>query len=493
MYFDRPIESESAARRATRVYGASAAARPRLRLRSDPTVLRGAFYVAAAVSETAAILASALAAGLAYHWLFYDPRGMAGSFVLLGCAIAFLFVTPGLVRDEYALARFTRSGPSFERAFLLWNVAFVSALVLAFLSKTSAEASRGTMILFYPLGFASICLTRLGLVRAARRFADRDGAAARRVLLVGFEEEIMRFSARYEPGALGMRIVSAAVIRSPESMRDDLALAAAAARILRPEDVFILVPWSETETIEACVDAFLRVPASIHLGPQRMLDRFSDLHIERAGPVASLRLVGRPLTAHDVALKRVVDLVGAGLGLLLLAPALVVIAALIKLESPGPALFQQRRYGFNQEPFRIFKFRSMTVTEDGLAVRQAQRGDPRITLVGAFLRRWNLDELPQLLNVLRGEMSLVGPRPHALVHDQQFERTFALYARRHNVKPGLTGWAQVNGHRGEVSDDEQIRSRVEHDLYYIDHWSLTFDCKIVALTLLSSKAYQNAR
>jgi exopolysaccharide biosynthesis polyprenyl glycosylphosphotransferase len=177
---------------------------------------------------------------------------------------------------------------------------------------------------------------------------------------------------------------------------------------------------------------------------------------------------------------------------MLLSPVFIVIAILIKLDSPGPVFFRQRRYGFNQQPFQIFKFRSMSTMDDGRIIEQVKPGDPRVTKIGRFMRRWNFDELPQLLNVLRGDMSLVGPRPHAVAHDQHFERSIALYARRHNVKPGITGWAQVNGFRGETSTQEQMRQRVEFDLYYIDYWSLLLDLRILFLTVFSSKAYRNA-
>ena len=141
-----------------------------------------------------------------------------------------------------------------------------------------------------------------------------------------------------------------------------------------------------------------------------------------------------------------------GLGLILLSPLLLIVAIAIKLDSPGPIIFKQRRYGFNQQPFRIFKFRSMSTLEDSAELTLVKKGDARVTRVGEFIRRHNIDELPQLFNVLRGDMSLVGPRPHALVIDQIFERRIALYARRHNMKPGITGWAQINGYRGGMSE-----------------------------------------
>ncbi|MGP0060458.1 MAG: exopolysaccharide biosynthesis polyprenyl glycosylphosphotransferase, partial [Beijerinckiaceae bacterium] len=202
-------------------------------------------------------------------------------------------------------------------------------------------------------------------------------------------------------------------------------------------------------------------------------------------------LVRRPLSPLEIAIKRTMDIMLASLGLVLLAPLFAMAALAIKFDSPGPVVFRQRRYGFNRCPFRIYKFRSMRTLEDNAKLRQVVEGDERITRFGNFMRRHNLDELPQLINVLLGDMSLVGPRPHALVHDQVFERSISLYARRHNVKPGITGWAQVNGFRGGFSE-ELMRARVECDLYYIDNWSLWLDIKILWLTLASKKSYMNA-
>ena len=186
------------------------------------------------------------------------------------------------------------------------------------------------------------------------------------------------------------------------------------------------------------------------------------------------------------------DILIASAALLLLAPLFTIVAVLIRLDGPGPVLFRQTRYGFNQEPFRIFKFRTMKVMENDRSVASATRGDPRVTKIGALLRRLSIDELPQIANVFSGEMSVVGPRPHALAHDQQYERRIARYARRHNVKPGITGWAQVHGFRGEISSDEKLAGRIEHDLYYIDNWSLWLDVKILALTIFSLKSHANA-
>jgi undecaprenyl-phosphate galactose phosphotransferase/putative colanic acid biosynthesis UDP-glucose lipid carrier transferase len=185
----------------------------------------------------------------------------------------------------------------------------------------------------------------------------------------------------------------------------------------------------------------------------------------------------------EQALKRSVDIFGAGTGLLLLSALMLATALLIKLDSRGPILFTQWRSGFNGRLFRIFKFRSMTVLEDGPVIRQATRNDSRCTRLGRWLRRTNIDELPQLFNVLRGEMSLVGPRPHAAAHDNEYERRIAAYAFRYHVKPGLTGWAQFNGYRGETRTLDLMSKRVELDLWYIKNWSIWLDLKILFGTL----------
>jgi exopolysaccharide biosynthesis polyprenyl glycosylphosphotransferase len=193
-----------------------------------------------------------------------------------------------------------------------------------------------------------------------------------------------------------------------------------------------------------------------------------------------------------VFLKRAFDLASASFGLVVLAPLFAIVALLIKLDSAGPVFYRQERRGFNGEIFHIWKFRSMTVTESGRAMTQVRAGDKRITRIGAFIRKTSIDELPQLINVLSGQMSLVGPRPHAVMHDDEFGQQVAEYAHRQRIKPGITGWAQVNGFRGETSTLEQVAGRTTHDLYYIDNWSIFFDCWIVLLTVFSPKTRRNA-
>jgi Undecaprenyl-phosphate glucose phosphotransferase len=326
--------------------------------------------------------------------------------------------------------------------------------------------------------------------------------SAQRIFLIGTGAHVGAFVHRYEPWAVGINIVgcrfltpvaTAATAQARSAALDhDLDEAVASVRSLAPDAIFLMLPWSATATIERCAETFLALPVEVHLGPEQILHRFEDVELSKHGPLASLQLTRMPLSTFEIVQKRLFDLFFAAIGLFLLTPVFVLAAALIKLDSRGPVFFVQRRYGFNQQPFRIIKFRTMRTLDDGPVIAQARRDDPRLTRVGRWLRRWNIDELPQLFNVLAGDMSLIGPRPHALSHDHDYERRIALYARRLNVKPGITGWAQIHGLRGETGTDDKMRRRVEYDLFYIDNWSLWLDLKIIVRTVLSPTAYRNA-
>ncbi len=450
--------------------------------------MRTAFTAGVAVSDAVVITGAALLSGLLYgHGT--EPYNCA----VLGLTVATFFVVPNVLRHDYDIGRYVSFKGHAKRSFAVWCIALLCALVLAFLTRTSDSLSRATALILFVTGFAGVMLLRAGLIQAVVARMQTGGIVARQIFLVGDESMIRAFTTRHDPRQVGLRLLGASVLRpDPNSLDDDLALAAASARVLRPDDIYIMVPWNDQVTLDACIDRFMGLPAAIHLAPERFFDRFDDLHVVRAGAIASLHLVRRPLTTNEVVLKRVLDVIIAAAALVCLAPIFAIVALAIKIDSPGPVLFRQRRYGFNQEPFRILKFRSMRALEDDAGLRQVTPGDARITPVGRFIRRTNIDELPQLVNVLTGDMSLVGPRPHALAHDQAFERDIALYARRHNVRPGITGWAQVNGWRGETDTPEKVRGRVEHDLYYIDNWSMLLDLSILVRTAFSRKAYKNA-
>jgi len=453
-------------------------------------------------SDVAIIIAMSALTGAIYHLLVYGEIGPWTDFLLVGGAAAILFVLPGVMRGYYSLANYFSFKPHIRRAFLLWNVTFLCLLALGFLAKTTEIYSRGAIILFYAAGMPAILLSRSALVRAVILGSKFGLVSAQKVFLIGSEADIGAFVRRYQPWNIGLHIVGTGPLTAlPDgacatdrsaALSADISRAIEATRVRRPDAVFIIAPWSETELIEQCVEELLTIPVEIHLGPERILDRFDNVRISKLGGMATLQLTRAPLSSFEVLQKRIFDVVISATTLVLLAPLLACLAVLIRLESGGPVLFMQRRYGFNQQPFRIIKFRTLTTRDDGDLVPQVTRNDHRVTRIGRWLRPLNIDELPQLINVLKGDMSLVGPRPHALSHDHDYEKKISLYARRHNVRPGITGWAQVNGFRGETDTEEKMRQRVDHDLYYIDNWSLWFDIRILLLTLFSRQSYRNA-
>jgi putative colanic acid biosynthesis UDP-glucose lipid carrier transferase len=249
------------------------------------------------------------------------------------------------------------------------------------------------------------------------------------------------------------------------------------------KEVYITLPLGSQPRIVKLLEELQGTTASIFFVPDvfgisiiqgRMLD---------LNGVPVVGICESPFTGTNALVKRVSDLVLASAILALIAPLLVVLAIGVKLSSPGPVIFRQRRSGLDGEEIVVYKFRSMRTMEDGAQVRQATRGDPRITPFGAFLRRTSLDELPQFINVLQGRMSIVGPRPHALAHNEMYRELVKAYMVRHKVRPGITGWAQINGLRGETDTIDKMKARVEYDLQYLRNWSLRLDLQIVARTV----------
>jgi Undecaprenyl-phosphate glucose phosphotransferase len=483
-------EALKISRRQSSAYSARRAHRRRLANAPKVLVEIGFGYLAA-FCDFCAIVLAAVASNVIYKLATFGLLPDVEPVTEVGVAVGALVVISNIQRNEYVIRQFSEFSGQIGRCISVWNLAFFCVLALGFITKTTDVFSRGATGVLYVVGLLALGGMRVLMVRLVDTTTHKGLLPQRRLVVVGFESQLSAFVERYDLSKSRMEIISATMLRGEAYLTDDLALAAATVRMLRPDDIFIAVPWSQTQTIEACVDTFLRTPAEIHLGPEAILDRFSEAEVAQLGPISSLNLTRRPLSTLQRIEKRAFDIVFASLALILLAPLFAVVALLIRLDGPGPIFFVQRRYGFNQEPFRIVKFRTMTAMEDDSNLISATRFDPRVTRIGALLRRTSIDELPQLLNVLAGDMSLVGPRPHALAHDQRYDRRIALYARRHNVKPGITGWAQVCGLRGEIATEEKMRRRIEHDLYYVDNWSLWLDIKIMAMTVFSSKTHSD--
>ncbi len=259
------------------------------------------------------------------------------------------------------------------------------------------------------------------------------------------------------------------------------------------DSIYIALPMASQPRVLSLLDELRDTTASIYFVPDVFLADLIQARMDQVNGVPVVAVCETPFVGVNGAIKRAADLTISALALVALMPALVLIAAGVKLSSPGPILFKQRRYGLDGKEITVYKFRSMTVCEDGDTIRQATKNDRRVTRLGGFLRRTSLDELPQLINVLQGRMSLVGPRPHAVAHNEMYRKMIKGYMIRHKVKPGITGWAQVHGYRGETDTLDKMRGRIEYDLAYLRSWSLKLDIYIMLRTLLlvlkDSKAY----
>jgi len=252
----------------------------------------------------------------------------------------------------------------------------------------------------------------------------------------------------------------------------------------RVQCVYLALPMTRQGRILALLDELKDTTASINFVPDIFVTDLIQGRVELVGNVPVVAICETPFAGISGLIKRSSDILLALLILLLISPLLVLIAIAVRLESPGPVIFKQRRYGLDGEEIQVYKFRSMTVTEDGDQVVQATRNDQRLTRLGVFLRKTSLDELPQFINVLEGKMSIVGPRPHAVAHNELYRRLIKGYMVRHKVKPGITGWAQVNGYRGETETVDKMQKRIDYDLDYLRNWSLALDLKIILRTIL---------
>jgi len=296
------------------------------------------------------------------------------------------------------------------------------------------------------------------------------------------------------PGEVGqfIEVVGSASISSCDAGESAIRDLVRSIRSSTAEEVLISLSWQNHHEIRAFLGRLRALPLTVKLLADDHISELLKNPLSQIGGSIAVEVQRAPLSLLEQSIKRSFDVLCSMLALIALCPLLAAIAALIKLDSPGPVVFRQRRNGFNGREFSIYKFRTMTVTEDGAVVTQAMRNDRRVTRVGAVLRRFSLDEVPQLLNVFRGEMSLVGPRPHAVAHDDHYGEQIAKYAYRQHVKPGITGWSQVNGLRGETVNVQDMQRRVILDLWYIDHWTIWLDLWILLRTVKSVALARNA-
>ena len=453
-------------------------------------------YTSAAVpglvmaSDVAAVVLAGVAAYLAY--VHYNP------YVLEYYVFAVGFVTAAALvlfnrAELYQISAIMRPVARSDSVLAALITAFLFFLTIAFSLRASEVYSRSWLYVFAGASFVAVVACRVLLYRAFRALSRR-GLIGRTMVVLGSGPQAKRFLERL--GRVDPYFITVAGVYDLDDLRlgtevagqpvlggiEDLIAAARAARV---DDVVVALPWNADGPVVQAVERLKELPVNVYISSDlvgfQLAFRPALGHFQQ---LPMFEVVQRPISGWSSVIKAAEDYLLAGLALLLLAPLLVIVAIAIKLDSPGPVFFMQPRLGFNNRRFEIYKFRSMhhrETPED--EVRQASRDDPRVTRVGRFIRRTSIDELPQLLNVLDGTMSLVGPRPHALSHNEEFSEQVRGYFARHKVKPGITGWAQVNGFRGETDTVEKIKARVEHDVFYAENWSLLFDLRILLTTV----------
>jgi Undecaprenyl-phosphate glucose phosphotransferase len=372
--------------------------------------------------------------------------------------------------------------------------------MLAFLFRIGIDFSRGSIVCFAGLALLLLLASR-SLLKAALAVALRRGRVhGRRVVLVGPQDELAAVRHDDLLRRFGLTEVERVVL--PNSKNELIAVdravaskldqALAMARDCAADEIVLALSWNDTRSIDLILQRLRCSPLSVQLLPDQKVSSLIGNPAFSVNPSLSIEIQRSPLSHLEQFGKRIVDIVGASVAIVFLAPLMLLTAVAIKLESPGPVMFRQQRSGFNAKRFQIFKFRSMTVMEDGEVVRQATRNDSRVTRFGRILRSSSIDELPQLFNVLLGDMSLVGPRPHAVAHDDEYGRIIADYAFRHHVKPGITGWAQVHGLRGGTGEVALMKKRLDMDIWYISNWHIALDLLIMARTLVEVFRHRNA-
>ena len=451
-----------------------------------------------ATLEMIVIALCAYGAFLAYNALAYGVIPEKTDYAWASVAVAALYVVLCIADNQYDFLGPEWNEHSRSRGGAALGLAFVFLLTTGFVADELDDYSRGTFLaqllaaLFGQITVRTILWQVIDHVRWRAQWR-RESMAVLVMPGAGRIGDVReRLSVRHDQIVRCYNLPGGRSL-GPASFDAQLTKIRRECRMLHIDAVLILFGADNMAVVTYAVAALSELPVRIQLLPIEMTEFMRHSRIGSCGKLRVLELLCGPSSLRDRLLKRSFDIVVAGALLALLWPLFLIVGVLIKLETPGPVFFRQMRHGYNNDPINVLKFRSMTTFDDSRdQFRQAVRNDPRVTRVGRFMRRTNIDELPQLINVLRGEMSMVGPRPHAMIHNDMFADQILRMFRRHNMKPGITGWAQVNGLRGETDTFEKMQKRIEHDLYYVDNWSFFFDLKIMIMTVVLKRAYTNA-
>lgn len=442
-------------------------------------------------SDLVLVLVASVLTGITYHLLFLNKFGVVETFLSTGGVAAVNFSAILAARGDYRPQNLADFWKQARETTSVWVFVFLLLSAAAFSFKIADTYSRGATLTFFAVGWLVIMAWRLIIARSIARALAEGAFAEQKVILIAEKRQLTETSNVEELKHYGYKPVRTFEFESRSISSNDvspfLAVIKEIVDVSRQEKiscVFLLVSWEERQSIELLAEQLRVLSLPVYLLPDLSVAHFLGRRVVKIGAAWAAELKRAPLNSTEQACKRALDLIIASVVLVMLAPIMILVAILIRIESPGPIFFTQTRDGFSGRSFRMWKFRTMSVLEDGPVIRQVTKNDPRVTRFGRLLRHSNIDELPQLLNVLAGDMSLVGPRPHASAHNLEYEKIISNYAYRYHVKPGLTGWAQVNGLRGETQTTDLMARRIEFDLWYISNWSLWLDLKILVRTLL---------
>lgn len=467
---------------------------------TQPVLFKQSFLIVlmtAVQAATPAIVAIAsLYATLVTFGSRFDPSSEA--IVIVGVVCLALVQMPRELNAQLTSPRIS----AVIDVILRWFLVLAVLLAIGYVTKSPLQAyPRRVFLTWAAVTPLALVVATLLMGEIMRRFLLRV-FDARRAVIAGYNNASLELARRLRRNP-GMRLEVKGFFddRSPDrlGMQPDGVLIGPLCNLgeyvkqNRTDVIFIALPIRHVKRVMNLLDDLRDTTASIYYVPDIFV---FDLIQARSGEIQGIPVVAMcetPFYGYRGVAKRLTDITLSLVILLLLLPLLAAIAVLVKSSSPGPIIFKQRRYGLDGQEIAVYKFRSMRVTEDGAHIRQAARGDDRITRIGAILRRSSLDELPQLINVLQGRMSLVGPRPHAIAHNEEYRKLIKGYMVRHKVLPGITGLAQVNGCRGETTQLEDMEARVNFDLDYLRHWTPMLDIKIILLTIVrifrDDKAY----
>lgn len=445
------------------------------------------------------IVAAGGIGGIAYQHAVGGTAEDASFYAGLGLVASLAYVLGAHFLGLYRLNQLLDDERDGGRVGAGWCLAVLVLAVVLFLFKSGSDISRGSVVCFFVIGGTGLLVARRLGKRILRSALVAGTIRGRRAVVIGTQGELAQFARADLLARFGLDEVDRITLPRSEaakpaargSMRHDDALMTRI-REASAEEIVLALSWADPQDLEALLERLRVIPLPVRLLPDRAVSTVLRHQTSMPQRLYMVEVQPAPLSAIDRLTKRLLDIVVAGTSMVLLTPPLILAAIAIKLESKGPVIFRQRRHGFNGKPFVIYKLRTMRVQEDGGTVVQATKADPRVTRVGRLLRQTSIDELPQLLNVLQGHMSMVGPRPHAVVHDYEYGSMIANYAFRHHVKPGITGWAQVHGYRGGTPQLELMERRVALDLWYIDNWSLALDISIIFMTSFELMRSRNA-